>query len=51
MYKRRWNRKICRIYYKNKKDGIVYHKEGIYGDYDLENEEDVLKLLREGINL
>lgn len=30
----------------NEKDGIVYHRSGIYGDYDLSNENDVLRLLR-----
>ena len=32
----------------NIEKGIVYHRNGIYGDYDLENEEDILKLLRTG---
>lgn len=26
--------------------GIVYHRDGVYGDYDLETEEDILNLLR-----
>lgn len=30
----------------NEKDGIVYHKSGIIGDYDLSNETEVLHLLR-----
>ena len=32
---------------KNEKDGIVYHKVGVMGDYDLVNENDVLQLLRQ----
>ena len=28
--------------------GIVYHRSGIYGDYDLATEAEVLELLREG---
>ena len=32
----------------NKDNGIVYHREGILGDYDLKSEEDVLALLRQG---
>lgn len=30
----------------NTKRGIVYHREGIFGDYDLETEAEVLTLLR-----
>jgi hypothetical protein len=30
----------------NKKDGIVYHRTGIVGDYDLPSESEVLNLLR-----
>jgi len=30
----------------NEKDGIVYHRSGIMGDYDLSNEEEVMNLLR-----
>lgn len=33
---------------RNKENGVVYHVSGIFGDYDLETEEDVLKLLRYG---
>lgn len=33
---------------KNAEKGIVYHRNGIFGDYDLKNEADVLKLLRTG---
>lgn len=32
----------------NKRRGIVYHQSGILGDYDLETEEAVLRLLRQG---
>lgn len=32
----------------NAHNGIVYHKNGIYGDYDLENEEAILQILRTG---
>lgn len=32
----------------NKKKEIVYHREGIWGDYDLATEEEVLALLRRG---
>lgn len=31
---------------RNKNEGIVYHRDGIFGDYDLDTEEEVLKLLR-----
>lgn len=30
----------------NAKSGVVYHRNGIYGDYDLKTEEDILQLLR-----
>ena len=30
----------------NEKDGIVYHRTGVIGDYDLSSESDVLNLLR-----
>ncbi len=33
---------------KNEKNGFIYHRIGIYGDYDLESEEAILKLLRTG---
>ena len=33
---------------KNTENGIVYHRNGVYGDYDLETEEDILHLLRTG---
>lgn len=33
---------------RNTSKGIVYHREGIRGDYDLESEAEVLKLLRTG---
>ena len=33
---------------KNAENGIVYHRNGVYGDYDLETEEDILQLLRTG---
>lgn len=32
----------------NAKNGIIYHRNGIYGDYDLKTEEDILQLLRTG---
>ena len=35
---------------RNVENGIVYHRNGIYGDYDLATEEEVLMLLRTGIN-
>ena len=31
---------------RNEKDGIVYHRSGVMGDYDLLNEKEVLSLLR-----
>ena len=31
----------------NKVKGVVYHRSGILGDYDLSTEDDVLKLLRQ----
>lgn len=30
----------------NEKDGIVYHRSGVIGDYDSLNENEVLRLLR-----
>jgi hypothetical protein len=30
----------------NEKDGIVYHRIGVIGDYDLSSESEVLNLLR-----
>lgn len=32
----------------NKVNGIVYHRDGIVGDYDLPTEDEVLRLLRQG---
>lgn len=32
----------------NESRGIVYHRNGIVGDYDLDSEDSVLKLLRTG---
>lgn len=32
----------------NRDKGIVYHRDGVFGDYDLPAEEEVLKLLRGG---
>jgi len=32
----------------NANNGFIYHREGIIGDYDLNTEEEVLKLLRTG---
>ena len=32
----------------NIESGIVYHRNGVYGDYDLETEEAILHLLRTG---
>lgn len=31
---------------KKEKDGIVYHRSGVMGDYDLSNEKEVLNLPR-----
>jgi hypothetical protein len=33
---------------KNAQNGIVYHRNGIFGDYDLDTEEKILNLLRKG---
>jgi len=33
---------------RNAENGIVYHRKGIFGDYDLVSEDKVLKLLRTG---
>lgn len=33
---------------RNAENGIVYHRDGIWGDYDLDSEISVLKLLRTG---
>ena len=33
---------------RNKENGIVYHRNSIFGDYDLATEQDVLELLRQG---
>ena len=38
--------KFMKYLKKNKEKGIVYHREGVWGDYDLATEEDVLELLR-----
>lgn len=38
--------KFAEYILKNTENGIVYHRSGIWGDYDLETEEQVLKLLR-----
>ncbi|MBN1891911.1 MAG: DUF3795 domain-containing protein [Clostridiales bacterium] len=32
---------------RNAERGVVYHLDGIFGDYDLKSEEEVLRLLRE----
>lgn len=32
----------------NRENGVVYHRNGIWGDYDLETEDMVLDLLRNG---
>lgn len=32
----------------NRENGVVYHRNGIWGDYDLETEDAVLDLLRNG---
>ncbi len=34
---------------RNKNAGVVYHKSGVFGDYDLSTEEEVLRLLRQGL--
>ena len=33
---------------RNAKLGVVYHRDGIFGDYDLPSEKEVLRLLRHG---
>jgi len=33
---------------RNHENGVVYHRKGITGDYDLDTEEDILHLLRTG---
>jgi len=33
---------------RNAEKGIIYHRSGIYGDYDLDTEDQVIKLLRSG---
>ena len=38
--------KFCQYLSINEKNGIVYHREGYSGDYDLPTEEEVLALLR-----
>ena len=38
----------ARYIVRNQKAGVVYHRDGIFGDYDLQTEDEVLKLLREG---
>jgi len=32
----------------NEQNGVVYHRNGVYGDYDLNTEEEILCLLRYG---
>lgn len=34
---------------KNKANGVVYHVNGVLGDYDLATEDEVLELLRKGV--
>ncbi|MDR0306545.1 MAG: DUF3795 domain-containing protein [Chitinispirillales bacterium] len=33
---------------RNYKNGVVYHRNGYTGDYDLDTEEEILRLLRDG---
>lgn len=40
--------RFCEYLAENQRNGIIYHRRGIFGDYDLESEEDVLTLLRSG---
>ena len=35
----------------NTEKGIVYHRSGVYGDYDLETEEEILQLLRTNVKV
>lgn len=39
--------RFCQHIKNNQEKGIVYHRNGTYGDYDLSTEEDVLRLLRQ----
>jgi len=40
--------RFCEYLKRNRDNGVVYHRDGINGDYDLDSEEKVLKLLRTG---
>lgn len=40
------HQKFIRYLEQNEKDGIVYHRSGVIGDYDLSDENEVLHLLR-----
>jgi uncharacterized protein YehS (DUF1456 family) len=34
---------------RNYNNGIIYHRNGYTGDYDLETEEEILNLIRNGV--
>lgn len=40
--------KFTKYIRQNKESGIVHHRRGVFGDYDLKTEEEVLALLRQG---
>ena len=41
--------KFSQYILRNFDDGVVYHRNGYKGDYDLDTEEAILKLLRDGV--
>jgi hypothetical protein len=40
--------KFSEYIFNNLENGIVYHRNGVYGDYDLDTEEEILRLVRTG---
>jgi hypothetical protein len=43
--------KFSQYILQNLENGILYHRNGIHGDYDLDTEEEILHLLRTGQKL
>ncbi len=42
--------RFAEVIQRNAENGIVYHRAGIIGDYDLQTEAEVQQLLRNGLN-
>ena len=43
--------KVSEYIFRNHNNGIMYHRNGYKGDYDLDTEEEILYLLRNGVRL